>query len=90
MLNLYNLRSNFSYYLPKLFISAVYCSRTVPTSPIDSIEALHDAEERAANDTDWNSFSRVVNYTCPEGTVLEYPDEVYYIFISETSNNSYF
>lgn len=56
---------------------AVYCNLTVPESPEESqVIATHNAEALAANDSDWNSFKRIVNYTCPEGSVLEYPNQV--------------
>lgn len=56
---------------------AVYCNLTVPESPEESEAiATHNAESLAANDSDWNSFKRIVNYTCPEGSVLEYPNQV--------------
>ncbi len=54
----------------------MYCNQSVPESPEESVVALHNAETLAANDSDWNSFLKVVNYTCPEGSVLEFPDEV--------------
>ena len=33
------------------FIAAVYCNQTVPESPVDSVEAEHDADFRQENDT---------------------------------------
>ncbi len=54
----------------------MYCNLTVPESPVGSVEAVHNAEELAANDTDWNSYLKVVTYRCPEGSVMELPDEV--------------
>lgn len=56
----------------------MYCNLTVPESPEGSVEAVHNAEELAANDTDWNSYLKVVTYTCPEGSVMEFPNEVSY------------
>ena len=60
---------------------AVYCNLTVPESPEGSVEAVHNAEELAANDTDWNSYLKIVTFTCPEGSVMEFPNEVNYNFL---------
>ena len=48
----------------------------MPESPEGSVEAVHNAEELAANDTDWNSYLKIVTFTCPEGSVMEFPNEV--------------
>ena len=50
----------------------------MPESPEGSVEAVHNAEELAANDTDWNSYLKIVTFTCPEGSVMEFPNEVNY------------
>ena len=57
---------------------AVYCNRTVPETSEEYVIALHNAEVLAANDSDWNSYTRNVTYTCPEGSVLQYPNQVSY------------
>ena len=42
-------------------------------SPNNSENATTDVQTRMKNDFNWNSFSKNITYTCPDGFVMEMP-----------------
>ena len=47
---------------------------TVPRSPNNTAEAAHDAITRNSSDPSRNIFMKKIQYSCPDGHVLENPN----------------
>ena len=70
------------------FDSAVFCSEAdVPKSPKYSAIAKNNYLELKENDNVyWNSYGRILTYTCPEGHVVDLPQND----TEQTLNNTQF